>query len=66
LHASLEGASILVEQLALADPLAGTVLPDGTRLSEENWKVEFEEWQRKQEEPAEAEQDNDDTKQDDE
>jgi hypothetical protein len=27
-------------------------LPDGTKLSEDNWEAEFEEWREKQEKPA--------------
>ena len=40
------------EQLAQARNLAGATLRDGTKLSEDNWEAEFEEWRKKQEEQA--------------
>ncbi len=49
-RACLEGTTVTAEQLSHADSLMGTVLPDGTKLSEGNWEAEFEEWQDGQEE----------------
>jgi hypothetical protein len=49
-HANLEQASVSVGQLAQAKSLAGATLPDGTGLSVEHWRAEFEEWRKKQEE----------------
>lgn len=48
--AGLGGAKVTTEQLAQAASLQGATLPDGTKLSEENWQAEFEEWREKQEE----------------
>jgi hypothetical protein len=48
--AHLDGAEVLADQLAQAESLAGATLPDGTKLSEENWEAEFEEWREKHEE----------------
>jgi uncharacterized protein YjbI with pentapeptide repeats len=48
--ARLKDAMVAAEQLARAASLAGATLPDGTRLSEANWRAEFEAWRRKQEE----------------
>jgi uncharacterized protein YjbI with pentapeptide repeats len=45
--ANLEGAAVSAEQLTQAQSLAGATLPDGTKLSEDNWEAEFEEWRRK-------------------
>ena len=42
-------AHVSPNQLAQAQSLAGATLPDGTKLSEDNWRAEFEEWRRKQE-----------------
>jgi uncharacterized protein YjbI with pentapeptide repeats len=50
LSANLEGAFVSFEQLAKAVSLRGVTLPDGTKLSEDNWEAEFEEWRNKQEE----------------
>jgi uncharacterized protein YjbI with pentapeptide repeats len=47
--ASLERATVPFEQLGQAASLAGTIPPDGTELSEDNWHAEFEEWREKQE-----------------
>jgi hypothetical protein len=52
---SLEGANVTVKQLAEARTLEYATLPEGTELSGDNWKAEFEEWRQKQE--AEAERD---------
>jgi uncharacterized protein YjbI with pentapeptide repeats len=49
-HANLEDADVTAEQLAEAKSLAGATLPDGAKLSEENWEAEFEDWRKKQEE----------------
>ena len=49
-HANLKGAAVLAEQLVQAQSLAGATLPDGTVLSKDNWRAEFEEWRKKQEE----------------
>ena len=48
--ANLKGAAITVEQLAQAKSLGGATLPDGTKLSKDNWPAEFEEWRKEQEE----------------
>jgi uncharacterized protein YjbI with pentapeptide repeats len=48
--ANLKAAKVTAEQLAQATTLAGATLPDGTKLSEDNWEAEFEEWRKKQEE----------------
>ncbi len=42
--ANLSGATVTVQQLAQAEYLGGTTLPDGARLSEESWEHEFESW----------------------
>jgi uncharacterized protein YjbI with pentapeptide repeats len=42
--ADLTRAAVTDDQLAQALSLAGATLPDGTRLSKENWRTEFEEW----------------------
>jgi hypothetical protein len=59
--ANLSGADPFKPDVREADlsgaVLAGATLPDGTKLSEDNWKAEFEEWRRKQEGQAEAERD---------
>lgn len=47
-HANLEGAELVASQLSEAWILAGVTLPDGTKLSEDNWRAEFEEWRREQ------------------
>jgi hypothetical protein len=46
----LQEADVATRQLAQAKSLAGATLPDGTKLSEDNWQAEFEEWRKKQEE----------------
>jgi len=58
-HTDLERALLDVSQLTQARSLAGATLPDGTKLSEDNWRAEFEDWRRKQEERAGGERDND-------
>lgn len=42
--ANLEGAVVTAEQLSQAKSLRATTLPDGTILSEEDWRAEFEGW----------------------
>jgi uncharacterized protein YjbI with pentapeptide repeats len=69
-HASLEGAAlwgadlrsafVTADQLAQACSLRETILRDGTKLSEDNWEAEFEEWQRKQKKRGAVEQNDDD------
>jgi uncharacterized protein YjbI with pentapeptide repeats len=51
-HTSLRDASIEPSRLAPARTLAGATLPNGTKLSEDNWKAEFEEWRAQRKEPA--------------
>jgi uncharacterized protein YjbI with pentapeptide repeats len=41
-------ATLMLKQLAQARSLAGATLPDGTKLSKEHWREEFEEWREKQ------------------
>jgi hypothetical protein len=38
-----------IQQLGKAYRLAGVTLPDGTKLSKDNWKAELGEWRRKKE-----------------
>jgi len=42
-------ATVTADQLAQAKTLARATLPDGTKLSDDNWQAEFEEWREKQE-----------------
>jgi hypothetical protein len=44
-EANLEGAAVTAAQLSQAKSLRGTILPDGTTLSQEGWQREFEGWQ---------------------
>lgn len=46
--ANLQDALINIEQLHQASSLAGTTLPDGTKLSKRNWQAAFETWSREQ------------------
>jgi len=47
---NLVNADVAIDQLSEAKSLAGATLPDGVKLSEDDWQAEFEEWRRKQEE----------------
>lgn len=49
-NANLEGARTTASQLERAISLSGATLPDGTELSEDNWRAEFEEWRSRQKE----------------
>jgi uncharacterized protein YjbI with pentapeptide repeats/uncharacterized membrane protein YqjE len=46
--AKLEEATVAYKRLVQAKSLKGTTLPDGTKLSEENWQAEFEKWRDEQ------------------
>jgi hypothetical protein len=46
----LEAARVSADELAKAMSLEGATLPDGTKLSEDNWEAECEEWRENQEE----------------
>jgi hypothetical protein len=59
-EANLEGAWLRPRELAEATKLNSATLPDGTKLSEDNWEAEFEEWREKQEEQDEDDEWNDD------
>jgi uncharacterized protein YjbI with pentapeptide repeats len=46
--ANLEASVVASARLAEVSSLAGAVLPDGRKLSEDNWKAEFANWRRQQ------------------
>jgi hypothetical protein len=48
--ADLREAQVTAKQLDQAKSLRAATLPDGTKLSEDNWEAEFEEWRQQQEE----------------
>jgi uncharacterized protein YjbI with pentapeptide repeats len=53
MNANLKGAFVSLEQLAEAVSLRGATLPDGTRLSGEEWEAKFKDWRKKQQEQGE-------------
>jgi uncharacterized protein YjbI with pentapeptide repeats len=57
--ANLQATEVTAEQLGQSKSLARATLPDDTKLSEDNWQAEFEEWHKKLEERVEGERNGD-------
>jgi hypothetical protein len=57
-------ATVTADQLAQATTLARATLPDGTKLGDDNWQAEFEEWREKQEAEAGGQRDEGDERDD--